>query len=318
MNPLKYTLVFFVVNLLVINSVYTQDLTVDKAFFQSKAEVYQDWLERSGFAPHLKVHVITVEPKSLSLYLAFPYKDLDSINVAWDHLKENFEAQKSITLEEQLFYKMVSLMEVNQNLANLQIYDTYDTRETPLFFRGIYFDSDTVAVEKNSDKGPRTEIVFDKPHFSDKRAESEYRKRFSKEEVYNKIYEFAERKYQTKNCEDRTPKVRLLENQKNLRFEVVNLCREVIQERGIFGPILEKLGFTFSWAKKELLTFIIVHTETTSGFKLDIELEGKFGSSLYEDIRRGGYMDMESDFKEELENYADAFSAELRNEILKP
>jgi hypothetical protein len=106
-------------------------------------------------------------------------------------------------------------------------------------------------------------------------------------------------------------------SKKTLRFEVVNLCLEVLKDEGVVCPMMRRLGIDCNFAKRELLTFTITYTETTNGFQLNITLDGKYGSALYENVRRGGYMNMEFDFDEELDRYADQFKEELRMEILK-
>lgn len=48
----------------------------------------------------LQVYDIKVEPNHLSLYLAFPYDNIDSIVVAWEELKADFEQRRPLNLEQ--------------------------------------------------------------------------------------------------------------------------------------------------------------------------------------------------------------------------
>ena len=72
-----------------------------------------------------------IQEKELSLYLSFPFSNMDSIISVWNITKNNFEQDASLSLEQQLFYKAVNLMEVRQSSISVQIYDTYDLREEP-------------------------------------------------------------------------------------------------------------------------------------------------------------------------------------------
>lgn len=65
-----------------------------------------------------------------------------------------------------------------------------------------------------------------------------------------------------------------------------------------------------------MLRFIISYEETLDGFRVRIELDGKYGSGFYNNVRRGGYIDMEVDFDEYLEDYSDEFSTTLQS-VLK-
>jgi hypothetical protein len=56
-----------------------EDLTHDADFFQKQTAVYQRWLDNSGLGAYLSVYDIEVQKDMLSIYLRFPFADLDSI-----------------------------------------------------------------------------------------------------------------------------------------------------------------------------------------------------------------------------------------------
>lgn len=126
---------------------------------------------------------------------------------------------------------------------------------------------------------------------------------------------FAAEKYATPKCEGRKPQVKRLPNEDYLRFQVSNLCREVLtdEQNPIVCRWLRTFGYDCNWIKRELLTFTVIYIPTDTGFQLNITLEGKVGSGYYEDIRRDGYMDMEVDFKSYLEEYADIIAQEIKD-----
>ena len=300
-------------------SAQPEDLRQDTDFFNRQKETYQRWLGRSGLGNVLKVESIDVKEQRLSIYLGFPYDDIDSIVRTWEVLKREFEAERPITLEQQLFYKAVNLMEVRQSLVDVQIYDTYDLRKEPLFFRGIYFEDGQVKVEESNPKSKVKEVRISPANINGMKglSEAQFRQAFSRESVYERVLGYARKRYGSTGCEQRSPKVRLLENETVLRFEVEDLCREVLTDEA--NPLLARIlnsccGQDYNWVKRELLSFLVTHRELPGGqgFQLTIEVDGKYGSGIYEKVQRGGYLSMEVDFDDYLERYADSFREELK------
>ena len=302
-------------------SAQIDDLTKDSEFFQKQAQLYQRWLDHSGLGNMLRVQTVEVKPQELSLYLEFPFENIDSVATAWKVLKTAYDRTHSITLEQELFYKLVNLMEVRQSLANVQLYDTYDLRKEPLFFRGIRFVDGRVLVEESNARSKIEEISLQPADFKNMKTWSvqDFRQKYDRQTVYNKILECARLRFERKACDTRYPKLRLLENQDVLRFEVVDLCREVLTDEAnpTLCRILRSVGFDCNWVKREMLTFEITYRETSTGFQIKIDLDGKYGSGLYETVRRGGYLSMEIDFDDYLERYSDGFREYLRQCIFK-
>ncbi len=301
------------------------DLTKDIAFFEKQKELYQKWLEHTGLAPTLSVEAIDVSKDRLSLYLKLPYQEVDSIIAAWDVVKSTFEKTHAITLEQQLFYKLVQLMEVRQGRVDVQVYDTYDLRKEPLFFRGIYFDADSgkVLVSTSDPKSEIRKIVFAPVNLRGMKKPSieQLRQRMSRQVVFDKILSYAKNRYEYTPCEDRNPQLSVLETGEVLRFEVQDLCREVLTDAAnpLLCQMLNPLGLDCNWVKRELLNFIITYELLQNGVQLTIEIDGKFGSGFYGRIERGGYiaMDQEPDLYEYLERYADIFSEAIKAELTR-
>lgn len=292
------------------------DLTNDLPFFEKQTKVYQKWLNRSGLNASLSVTDIDVEPKKLYLYLAFPYADTDSIVSAWRSLKTNLEQKRPLSLEQQLFYKMTHIMEVRQSMAEVHIYDTYDLRREPRFYRIIRFEQGRVTVEESNPQDVRKYLTLKPPDFSRMKETSAeaFKKTYSRQAVFDKIFQYAKSYFEEKVYNDRRPKVDPLENGDALRFEVIDLRREVLTDAAnpTLCRILRTFGHDCDWVKREMLTFTISYEEQPGGFRLTIAIDGKYGSGLYSRIQRGGYIDMETDFDEYLERYADKFREKLR------
>ncbi len=301
------------------------DLTQDRAFFDRQLPVYQRWLDHAGLGATLHVHQLAVEPERLSLYLAFPYQDIDSVINAWRDLKAAFEAERPLTLEEQLFYKMTALLEAPQAQADLQLYDTYDTSREPLFFRGIYFADGQVRVEEANPRSEVREISLRPVDLGRLREARAVELRagtsdadLSAEWVYGRVLAYARERYEQTPCPQRQPRVETLQNDDRLRFEVIDLCKEVLVDETnprICGW-LDTFGYPCNWIKREWLTFTVTYEPAPGGATLTVDIDGKVGSGIYETVRRGGYLPMEVDFDDYLERYADRFAVALKQALL--
>lgn len=298
-------------------SAQLEDLTRDTAFFRQQKLEYQRWLDQTGMGKTLKVQALKVTSDDVSLYLGFHATELDEIVNAWDTLKVAYETQGGMTLEEQLFFRLVSFMGLRQEAASIQIYDTYDLSLDPLFFRGIYYDEGQIRVDVNN---PKSQIRDIKINYTDvsgakKSSKAEFSRQYTRDYVFDRVMAFAVEKYGRPKCEGRNPKVKRLPNEDHLRFQVSDLCKEVLvdEQNPVVCRWLKTLGYNCTWIKRELLTFTVIYIPTESGFQLNITLEGKVGSGYYDDIRRDAYMDMETDFKSYLEDYADQIALEIKD-----
>ncbi|MCB0567472.1 MAG: hypothetical protein H6573_32415 [Lewinellaceae bacterium] len=72
-------------------------------------------------------------------------------------------------------------MEVRQSLVDVQIYDTYDLRQEPLLFRGIYLENNQVKVEESNPKSKNREVPIRPTNLKGKKGASkvEVRQAFS-------------------------------------------------------------------------------------------------------------------------------------------
>ena len=308
---LPFCLLYLII--LIATDAQSQGLINDKAVFEREAQTYQKWLEDSGIGDVLKVHTIDIKEHSLSLYLAFHTDDADQCWAQWNQLKVDFAAKKSISLEQQLFYKMITIMDVRQTIASVQIYDTYDLSKEPCFFQGIVFDekSKAVKVEENTCRS-HTETLVIKPAKLDglnPGAAATSSKLLGKEEVFDSVIEWAKGKYETSPCEGRHPKVSILEREQVLRFKVEDLCLEVLQNQAnhVFCWMIDQVCY-----KRERLTFTFTYKRESDQIKLNIEIDGRYGSGFYDKVGRAGYHLMDNDYMEELIEYTQERREELR------
>jgi hypothetical protein len=300
-----------------------EDLTQDRAFFEQQAKLYQRWLDHNGLGKTLHVKTVEVEPQQVALYLAFPTENADSVAAAWDQLKKDYAALNTgLSLEQELFYKMLHMMELRQSSANVQLYDTYDTRREPCFYRGIFVKEGAFQLDSSGCRAQRLDIHISAGDLKSAKKHSiaSFQKQFTQQYVFDKIHQYAKQRYERKTCENRYPAVGPPLIDGNLmRFEVTDLCREVLkdEQNSTVCAFLNAYLKPCNWIKREKLTFSFSYQQTDNGFTLKCEVEGKVGSGFYDQVGRGGYLDMEIDFDGYLKDYADKLQYELKQAIIQ-
>ncbi|MEO6038216.1 MAG: hypothetical protein ABIQ93_07385 [Saprospiraceae bacterium] len=288
-----------------------EDLTRDRAFFHQQELLYQRWLDHNGMGKTLRVKTLEVESQQVALYLAFPTENADSVTAAWAQLKKDYAALNTgLSLEQALFYKMQQLMELRESVANLQLYDTYDTRREPCFYRGIYVKDDVFRVDSSGCKSKTLDIYISPSDLggAKKPGTAAFQKQFTQQYVFDKIYQYAKQRYEKEMCFGRYPKVSPPRIDGNvLRFEVTDLCKEVLKnaQNPDLCAFLNKYVKPCNWITREKLNFTIVYQTKDNAFQLKCEVEGKVGSGYYDEVGRGGYLDMEIDFDGYLTDYVE-------------
>jgi len=303
-------------------------LSADQPFFEQQGRDYQRWLNQSGLGQVLHVERVRVADTELSLDLGFHTTNADTVNAQWKELKATFARHDSSghTLEEALFYKMLYFMEIKPEQGYVQLFNSFDTQKDlyPCFFRGIRFERGQVLTDE---QGCRTQF----PEFDLKPADVQasrtvsvavFRKKFSKSAVFKKLETFVDQRFTPKKCDNRNPTVEWLDRQDELWFNVNDLCKEVLWDetnpwwcRALYGAGFESYR---NCIKRERLEIHIRYTETTEGFNIRCSLDAKFGSGFWDEVGRGAYKNMETDYKTFVEQYALKFKNELRQAILRP
>jgi len=304
------------------------DLSADLPFFRERANVYERWLEHAGLGKVLKVQTVDLLTENavdtLSLYLSFYSENTDIVVAAWEQLKRDFEARSPLTLEQQLFYKMTELMELEQERCYLQLYDTYDLAKTSCFFVGVYFEGDSVKVANNACKSEIKDVFIPANDLSGMKdpAESDLHGLDfdARRELFESILRFSRKRFKVgeaageNDCNTR-PALRVREKEERLRFEADNLCRHVLYDETnnlVCRIYTRLLGRECSTIKRESLsfTFTLGEAPTAGLIKLTCEIDGKFSDNWFS-TGRGAYESMEGEFDEYLELFADTFTVEL-------
>ncbi len=299
-----------------------ENLTRDSTYFLQQKDEYQRWLVHTGLGRFLRVQDMRIAQEHVHLYLGFHTSNADTIADIWGQLKAAHEAQPGPKFEESLLFRMSNLMGLRQQAAVIEIYDTYDLGRESLFFRRIYFKDGRVEVQEGNPRGEKNRYIHIRP--SDIKTGSQagktaFAKQYTKDYVFEQIVKFAQQKYAQSPCELRKPAVRPKPHEDYLRFDVSDLCREVVKDaqNPTICKWLNRLGYNCNWTTRELLSYTFLYLPTNEGFTLHLTLEGRVGSGYYDTVKRNGYMDMELDFKEELEAYADAIVFEIKKYLTK-
>ncbi len=296
-----------------------EDLRKDQSFFFQKQILYQQWLDYNGLGKTLRVRDMEVESQQVALYIDFPSENADSVQAAWIQLKKDYQALNTgLSLEKALFYKMLHLMELRQSAANIQLYDTYDTRKEPCFYRGIYFKNDVFQVDSSGCKSKSLDIYVSPNDLKSAKKPSNgaFQKQYTQQYVFDKIHQYARQRYERTVCIGRYPKVSAPQIDGNImRFEVTDLCKEVLKDaqNNEFCAFLNQYVKPCNWIQREKLTFTFIYQAKDNAFQLKCELEGKVGSGYYDQVGRGGYLDMEIDLDGYLTDYAKKLQYELKD-----
>ena len=302
----------------------TEDLTQDQTFFEEQSKAYDQWLDASGLGSLLSVKEIKVEPNALSVYLTFSNEEVNYVVNAWETLKTDFEAREPLTLEQQLFYKALHYMQVDQEQLDIQLYDTYDLSKTPLFFRAIYFSDGKVKVAEDNPKAVIRKVSIPKPQLalSSNGTEVALKQDLEEAYIYRKILQKARAYYEAedKKVDGRVPVFKPLGQLDQLRFEVADLTREVVTDarRSYFCSLLRRLDYNCNWSPREVLTYTISYEDKEDELTLKIEIDGRLGSGVYANARRRSYISLDVEHYPQLEAYAEQMRERIYSWLTRP
>lgn len=301
----------------------SEDLTRDQIFFDQQKQQYQRWLDHNGMGKTLQARDLRVEPQRVSLFLAFPSENADTVSAAWTQLKKDYAAQNTgLSLEQALFYKMLHLFELQPPNAAVVLYDTYDTARDPCFYRAVFVQDESLHVDSSGCQSKKLDIYVSPSDLggTKKTSVAAFQRQFSQTVVFDKIHRYAKKRYEQKTCEGRYPAVSAPFIDGNvMRFEVTDLCKQVLKDaqNNTLCAFLNKYIKPCNWIKREKLGFTFSYQTKDNGFQLKCEVEGKVGSGYYPEVGRGGYLDMEIDFDGYLKDYAEKLQYELKQAILE-
>ena len=294
------------------------NLVGDTAFFNQQAKLYQGWLDKTGIGSLLKVGGIEIRRNKIFVGLVAKKDKAQNFRNHWDQWSKDYVKINAISLEQRLFYKLYHMLEVDQEQIELDIYD-----QSPRFCHRIIvsFHDGKVDAYNQACRAKDREIEVSPTSFYEPNSMTfeAIQKKFNRRAVYNSILDYSRKKYEKSKCELRYPEVTVLEQGEVLRFIVTDLCKEVLIDEGDpwICRVLKRFNHQCNWIKREKLEFLITFQNIPSGIKIGVQIDGKYGSGYYENVKRGGYHLMDNDFDDYLEDYADRMKTEFKSVILE-
>ena len=333
-------LVFFCLFLywfpLVVHSEST-DLEKDKAFFKEVSTSYTKWI-KANFPPNtIQLYSTCKQDQNCPvdyqkgkyvLFIELVYAKGEKLEIAkakWENIKKSFEEEKKngFTFEEILFYKMLEVYDLKKEEARIEFYDTYDSNLKPELEGFIEHDGN--KVNPQIIKYRNIEKVVSLPKikgFSKKSTEQiDITIQKSREDVYKRIETFIKQKLEKKKCENRNPKVEVIDSEENLEIEATELCKEVFSQdsdHALAKIINTVFKSNVNWNKRERLKLIFKYiVDSKTGVRnLSVNVNGKYGDGFFKP-REKGYHNMEPEFIEVLEHYVNVLKEELKRELKK-
>jgi hypothetical protein len=320
----KLTLLLLVFLPILLAAQSTATLKSDSLFFKEKAKDYDKWLKESGLGRVLRVAAVHfVNSDIISLDLVFYTENQDSVTVLWRNLKADYEKQdRGLSLEKELYYKMLYFMEVKPSQGYLQVFDSYNPSKDICFRRSMAFLENKFLIDSANCKAAPQEFVVESVNLTNLRAvpKGDVSKKMSKEAVFSKIKKLMETRFTQQKCENRTPKIEWTNTNDALTFTVANLCKEVLTDEtnpwwcNVLSPMC---GTCKNCTKREFLSINIEYTPLATGYRIKIMMDAKIGSGWYNEVRRGAYKNMESDYKKWVDDYTKKFKDQLLTELKK-
>ncbi|MCC6462654.1 MAG: hypothetical protein IT260_19455 [Saprospiraceae bacterium] len=312
---------FFAPNLLAQPITFTAG---DLIFFQQKGTVYQQWLDKTGLGHAIHVTKVRLKKDSteLELLLHLNSTNLDTAIALWNRAKDDYTLRSGQLLEEKLFQTFTAFMEIPPAQGNVQVYVLdEDGAYIPCFYVGIWEEDGNIRTESKMRDCREKQIDINlKPlplRKTVKGKSTEVPRKLSSAQVFDSIEAFLKKKYTRTDCYDRRPELLVeLRTESTLRISVSDLCRVVLtdEQKSLWCRAVELLGMACNDIRRERLEFEFTYLSGSNS--LGGRLVGKFGSGVYRP-RKSGYLDMEPDFNDYLDNYHLKFQQELKTYLEK-
>ncbi len=273
----------------------------------SKGLIFQEHLNDIGIGQLLNVHQVEETNDKAVIYLSLPFKGPDTIQVIWSLLRNAFAKENTISLEQHLFYKMVEILNVNQENASIQIYDTYDIREVPCFSEGIYFDVGEVKTNETRCKSAISEFKIGDNINIPKMGVSRSLSGFfaSRKSLIDSLEKFAAENLLDFTCKGRIDNLEKLETQEVLRFTLKNICVENLKNtKPLLCELLSGEDYDCQSQVNKLILYFTISWHEESISTISIDIAGKYGVG---DSPLGEYMWMNKSYHSFFQEIAKKF-----------
>lgn len=300
----------------------------NKAFYEQQKAVYQEWLNQAGLGQIIRVKEIGLSRDTLNLYLTvynpnIPQKGKDGAGYFFTNFRnarKKFQANNSLSLEQQLFLKLLHIMEVDPAKASVQLYDNYDVSQPILGFYGIYYEDQQIQVDSSGFKGTDHSVPVYLVVKESAESGTTVREQVSPSRVFSCIKSFFNQRIQTQaETNDCTGfqatynAFRIDENK--YQFSVKPLCKEVLshQNKPAICDWLNRMGFNCTTIKREWLTYVFTVKPSQNGYQLDCYIDGKCKSPEVFTGTHYKIIDHDKASKAILQEYGDELLDDLRS-----
>ncbi len=294
----------------------------DYRFFQKKAAEYNRWLQQTNLGKTLAVELVRLKKHDTELELILNVRTHhpDSAVGMWNQLRRDFSTiSNGQSLESELFRVFVHKMEIPPVQGNVQVYvPDPDGSHNQCFYVGIWEENNMLQLDARLNPCKSTPVdVSVKPIVLKKMVKGksvEVKKTLTSAEIFDKTIAFAYR-WEQPTCPERYPKVTDIERSgARLKFTVSDLCQVVLtdEKRSLWCDLVMAVGGTCNDTRRERLEFDIEFLPDEN--KLRCNILGKIGSGVYKP-RKNGWMNMEPDFADYLEDFIKKFKTDLEREF---
>jgi len=281
------------------------DIRNDSAFFNSRIETLNEWLNSTGVGQVFYLSSIKIKKSKLEAIMTSKYKDIDSLTIAWNVLKHDYDSTDLNALYRKVFNFFAFEFELGKDSLTLN----YKLNEKDVIAEVLYNKKKGVVVKSKSlDRGfSKTRnfsimnIELESLNVSDGPV-IEYAASGSNTAnlkiTRNKINEYLTEYFSKKGTFWYDAEIEILKETYNeLTFEVTQLSEEILDDRNYF----EYIRIEFRLAKKE------------GEFDIKIDVMGKYCGGFGFLPRRSEYRNMETDFKNDLERYEAKLAIRIKN-----
>lgn len=330
---------YFLKNLLLLTTLFLlplcaagqrQALSSDLLFFQTRAAVYQRWLDNAGLGKVLKVDAVKLkdgDDTELELHLLMRATDPDSAASVWRQINLDTKNWTGDTLPALLFRRFLFMMEIPADQGDIQIYlKNQKGYDLPCFYVGIWGDEAQVQSKQKTENCRAQPIDFQVPPTLLKNTlrgkATEIRKTRTPQQVYDDLCtyfnsNFPWNKYVGTDCSGHVPKVECRMEGTRFIITVSDLCREVLtrSENSVWCKIARHLNpkSDCNDMRREFIEFDFHYfPDIGGGFRLNGALTGKVGSAVYLPRTLNDWFLMDPDFLSYEQAFAQRFMPDLQ------
>ncbi len=305
----------------------------DDKFFEAQLPYLQKWMDEHKIGAVIKTEklITNLADNTVTVYLKLNYQDSDSAFFAYNNIKRKFDSLHTLSLETSIFNKATQLLEIPANQLIVSIADrNEDTKNVKISLKDDKIDVRNVGTRAVTSsinvKVPSPKLVVPasnkksvkKPatlSAADKQKAQEQENAF-KLEVLRKIRQESEKYFTAPNRGGKFTYLGIRDGV--LRFEVSDIKKEIIRDKGDFLAPYEMLTFTINFSKEEKGDKD-EGLRKDEGLKVEFSIDAKKGASFPWKPRISAFVPIDDDKegKYKMEMYSYIFGAMIEKWLEK-